>query len=121
MPALSDNDNYGASVSVNNQGIVLVDRIFVGAPGDGTSMTGKVYMHIPTSYWPLALGTTSMFDGTTPNGATLSPGDRYGESVSYIADLAEAVSGAPSVPVLVVGAPGDDTGGTDEAHTMYIF
>lgn len=91
-PALYD--NFGSSVAVSGSTVV------VGAPGDDTGATdsGAAYIH--------DAGTGNLL--WSLNHPTPAASDGFGSSV--------AVSGS----MVLVGAPGDDTGATD-AGSVYIF
>ena len=117
-----DNDSFVLSASLLNPPLVYStlfgsalfvsgDRLFVGAPGyDGDGMNrGAVYVledgNNDGDY--LESGEVMLLRGGTA-GLTLDDNDLFGSSVSFSSDG------------LSVGAPGDDTGGTDRGtvHTL---
>ena len=103
-PTLSNMDAYGSSIAnigdLDGDGIV---DIAVGARMDNIGV-GNVYIHFMNSDGTVKQ--TKEINNDTPNGPTLSNGDRYGYSIANIGDL-----NGDGITDIAVGAAFDDTGG----------
>lgn len=114
-PTLLANDMYGRSVAnigdLDNDGI---QDLLVGAHGDDTGGTsrGAAYIHFMNRNG--SIKSTVKLSGVTANGATLADSDLYGLSVGGIGDLDN-----DGIPDIMIGADGDDTGGTNRG-AVYI-
>jgi len=108
-PTIADADNYGYSVTslgdLNNDG---VEDLAVGAPADDTSgnARGAVYIHYMNTDG--TIDSTVKIDDTTTNGPVLADTTQFGAGVASLGDF-----DGDGVADLVVGARGDDTGGSD--------
>ena len=117
-PSLSDNDNFGRSVTsigdLNRDGI---PDIAVGASGDDTGGDNRGAIHIMFMNTDGSIDETVKIDDTTTNGPSLNNTDYFGISVASIGDLDH-----DGVDDIAVGASGDDAGGTDRGaiHIMFM-
>ncbi len=109
-PSLSLSDNYGASVAalgdLNGDGVV---DMAVGArrrDGTFTNDQGAVYFHRMANN-----GTSSSVSSPS---FTLSTGDQFGAALASLGDF-----DGNGVGDLVIGAPGDNSGGTDRG-SVYV-
>lgn len=107
---LDDGDRFGSSIAclgdLDGDG---VDEIAVGAPGDddGASDAGAVWVLFPDAAGVLHR-IQKISVGTGGFGSGLDSADRFGAAVAGLGDL-----DGDGLADLAVGAPGDDTGGTD--------
>jgi len=112
-PSLSDYDYYG--LSVDSPGDLNGDSIpdlVVGAPCTTSSGQGAVYIHFMNTDG--SIKSTVAIDNDTSHGPSLYTGDVYGFGIDSIGDL-----NGDGVEDLAIGAPGDDTGGTNRG-TVHI-
>lgn len=115
---LVDGDQFGTSVaSIGDLDLDGVTDIAVGAIGDDTggSAAGAVYVLFLNSDGTLK-GRQKIADSTGGGPTTLAPNDFFGSSITNVGDL-----NGNGVSDLVVGAPGDDTGGTDRGAVHVLF
>ena len=116
-PALSDNDQFGASVA----GIGDLDRdgipdIVVGAPGDDSGGASRGAVHVMLMNRDGSVKSTAVINDGTAGGPSLSDNDQFGASVASIGDF-----DGDGVSDIVVGAPGDDSGGVDRGAVHVVF
>ena len=80
----------------------------------GASAGGEVEDYLATIVAPTigVAGSSALIAHGTPGGPTLTNGDYFGTSVTLLGDL-----DADGVPDLAIGAPSDDTDGTDSGAT----
>ncbi len=106
MPALSNTDNFGFSIALNG------DRLVIGAVGDDAGGADRGAVHVLTGVGSDFSGLTWRKKITSGGGASgmpvLSNGDSFGFSVALDGDR------------LAVGAAGDDTGGTNRG-AVYLY
>jgi hypothetical protein len=117
-PTLADNDNFGRSVTtigdIDGDGI---EDIAVGAPLDDTGGTnrGAVYVHLMNSDGSIK-STVKLTGANLTDGFILQPGDEFGFSLTSILD-----QNGDGRRELAVGAPLDDTGGTNRGAVYVLF
>ena len=116
-PALSDLDEFGSSVA--NLGDLDGDGITELAVGAwlGGSGTGQGALHILFLNRDGSVKGAAEINSLTTNGPALSSFDNFGGSIANLGDLNN-----DGIIELVVGAQGDDTGGTDRGalHILYL-
>ena len=108
-PALENGDQFGAAIANlgafdSGGGTVIA----VGAPEDDTGGTNRGAIYL--LYYDTAgtLTRTVKVTGDTADGPALENGDQFGAAIANLGDL-DGGGGT----VVAVGAPEDDTGGTD--------
>ena len=117
-PSLSNTDFFGTSVAslgdLNRDGI---PDIAVGAYGDNAGGTNKGTIHIMFMNTDGSVKSTVEINDDTTNGPSLSKNDNFGVSVASIGDL-----NRDGVQDIVVGANGDDAGGSGRGaiHIMFM-
>jgi len=98
-PSFTSSEWFGASVAVSNGVVAIGTRENAGATG-----AGSVYIYEKSgSTWT----ETSVLNGTTP-----ASGDQFGTSVALRAET--------NTSILVIGAPGEDTGGSNSG-AAYVY
>ena len=117
-PSLSNNDNFGASVTsigdLNRDGI---PDIAAGANGDDAGGNNKGAIHIMFMNTDGGVKSTVVINDDTTNDPSLNNGDSFGISVAPIGDL-----DGDGVNDIIVGADADDTGGNNKGaiHIMFM-
>jgi len=112
-PSLPDYSYYGLSIAaigdLDGDG---VEDLAVGAPGNSSVsggsgvLRGSAFIHFMNTDG--SIDSTVEINENTANGPTINDGDIYGFSMASIGDL-----DGDGVSDLVVGAPADNTGGTN--------
>jgi len=112
-----DNDSFGSSVTnigdLDGDGVT---DIVVGASGDDEGGTNRGTVHIIFLNSDGSPKSTSEINSSTPNGPNLADNDGFGGSVSNMGDL-----DGDGISDIVVGAAGDDAGGTNRGTVHIIF
>ncbi len=116
-PVLNDIDYYGISItSIGDLDMDGIQEIAVGAYGDdnGGNARGTVHIHFMNRNG--SIKNTMEINTNTPNGPLLSTGDMLGYGISSIGDLNN-----DGIRDLVVGATGDDAGGSNKGAVHILF
>jgi hypothetical protein len=115
---LDDGDRFGSAVAgigdVNGDGVA---DLAVGAPGDDSngSDRGAVWILFLTPGGRV-LGEQKLADDAGGFDGDLDDGDRFGSAVAGIGDV-----NGDGVADLAVGAPGDDSNGSDRGAVWIVF
>lgn len=116
-PILQPNDFFGKSVAtlgdVDGDGI---NDLAVGAPGDDTGGAARGAMHVLLMNSDGSVKSATRIANETSGGPLLSDGDTFGHGFVAFGDL-----NGDGVSELAVGAPDDDTGGTDRGAVHILF
>ena len=116
-PTLADEDLFGTSVSsigdLNGDGI---EDMVVGANGDDTGGTDRGAVYVLFMNRDGTVSSSVKIASGTNGGPTLADEDLFGTSVSSIGDL-----NGDGIEDMVVGAPVDDTGGTERGAAYVVF
>lgn len=114
-PSLSNLSYYGFGITplgdLNGDG---VPDLGVGAPNAVSTGKGAFYIHFMNTDG--SIDSTVTINESTANGPSISDYDLYGFSVDSMGDL-----NGDGVIDLAVGAPGDDTGGTNQGAVYIHF
>lgn len=116
-PTLNAGDGFGASITtvgdLNNDG---TSDLIVGAPLDDTGGTDRGAVYVLYMRADGAVASSAKIASGVGGGPTLANGDDFGLSVASVGDLNNN-----GVPDIVVGAPLDNTGGTDRGALYVLY
>jgi Ca2+-binding RTX toxin-like protein len=116
-PTLADLASFGGAVTplgdLDGDG---VNDLAVGSRGDATGGTDRGAVHVLLLNADGTVKSSVKIASGTNGGPTLANGDRFGRSVTSLGDL-----DGDGVPDLVVGATGDDAGGTYRGAVHVLF